>query len=139
MKKYFVKTLQLEDKKKFFLCSKELQVGDLVWDEVYDRKDIVIEHLSLGLVSFRSYSEAMQPHFPITQKEKLTKIIGPISPKAIWIKEDDSFEEEEIEFIILSGEVENLILRNHEELKSLVGRSLTNFHVRLKGPCGHFH
>ena len=47
------------------------------------------------------------------------KVVGPISPQALWVKEGDEFGEEELEFDVRSDDQSRPI--------------------KIKGPCGHFH
>jgi len=64
-------------KVKLFLCSRDIQVGDKVLDEEFC--DWIVEENDLKNLSL------------------LTKVIGEISKDAIWVKEGDEFNEDEIE------------------------------------------
>jgi len=69
---------------KLFLCSRDIQVGDKVYataDDFYRTYD--------------GYSDLCTDEI---------KIIGEISPQAIWVKEGDEFEEDEIKRNIIAKE-----------------------------------
>lgn len=114
MKKCFVKTRvkidinghaiiipvdeEMIDVECFCLCMKNLthtdiQVGDKVWNGA-DEYGIVIENASeekyLG-IKYDILTTEVEEDF-----ENIIKIIGPISSKAIWIKEGDEFDEDEV-------------------------------------------
>lgn len=70
-------------KVKLFLCSRDIQVGD----------GIKLEPL------------VSEPDYPINTEEEAAhwrnvkeafKVIGEISPKAVWVKQGDEFEEDEV-------------------------------------------
>lgn len=70
-------------KVKLFLCSRDIQVGD----EYYNSMGYKVDHTW--------DEEAIQDSkdFP----DDIFKVIGEISPDAIWVKEGDEFDEDELE------------------------------------------
>jgi len=86
MKKYFTKYLLkegLDDKGPYnlFLCSRDIQAGDEVQSKL-GTLDGKVEH------KFQ-LEEALK-------EDVWFKVIGEISPEAIWVKEGDEFDEDEI-------------------------------------------
>lgn len=77
---------------KLFLCSRDIQVGDVVH---YPGFDLPFK------VCNKESDEDIQWGFLKDVKEKHFKIIGEISPEAIWVKEGDEFDEDDfsIEFL----------------------------------------
>ena len=84
MKKYFAKYITVEENIiKLFLCSKDIQIGD----QFYWR-----DQLSNNLWT-KEYAQDKKNH---EEFDSVTfKIVGEISPKAIWIKEGDEFDDYE--------------------------------------------
>lgn len=70
-------------KVKLFLCSRDIQVGDKVYHDymkhILGGKSEVVDDEDL---------EFLKTH-------DAHKVIGPISPQAVWVKEGDEFDEED--------------------------------------------
>lgn len=103
---------------KMFLCSRDIQIGDSAWHE---------KHLELGVREITNiwkdiskYPNTVGWSLSGVLKEHLFKVIGEISSEAIWVKEGDEFEENEIE-------------------KDDYYTSTKIWIYKIKGPCGHFH
>jgi hypothetical protein len=80
-------------KAKLFLCSRDIQVGDRVWnqDSGYGEvKEIDIEGETLG-VKYDLQDYEVEEDF-----KYIVKVIGEISPEAKWVKEGDEFDEGEV-------------------------------------------
>jgi len=88
-------------KLKLFLCSRDIQVGDITYVNIYedflgktDNKTIKIEnspsHLPDGLMCYSEdgYYEYLKD---------CIKVIGEISPDAVWVTEGMEFDEDEIQ------------------------------------------
>lgn len=69
---------------KLFLCSKDIQVGDKVNDI-----DVPVDSINNGFI----YFGALSIRVPV---EKASKVIGEISPEAVWVKEGMEFDEEDV-------------------------------------------
>jgi hypothetical protein len=83
--KTYVDFLETELKiAKLFLCSKDIQVGDKVMSDFIRWKIVKNLHEALNKNQI-SLQEAKAKNF--------FKVIGEISPKAIWIKEGDEFDD----------------------------------------------
>lgn len=87
-------------KTKLFLCSRDIQVGD----KVTNNQDAIIP-----------WNEDMQILFEtgVLLKDGLFKIVGEISPEAVWVKEGD-------EFISEGVNCEVFPLHNHKEDGSIL-------------------
>ena len=104
MKKYFAKYLPAEGGSliikniggkeeriigKLFLCSRDIQVGDKMWSSISG--------------SLKEYTRTLQMDFDIAPPSYTGdpdlgsfKVIAPISPQALWVKEGDEFDEDEL-------------------------------------------
>lgn len=112
-------------KVKLFLCSNDIQVGDKFRLISNQSKEFEASKVEIG--SGESY---FPKEMLIYHKEDQVqywfhlnacfKVIGEISPEAIWVKEGDKFDSSEISFMWDTGE-------NSQGW------------FRIKGPCGHFH
>lgn len=133
-------------KVKLFLCSRDIQVGDTVWN---GRK---------GLLVFEDESEG-RPEGNWMHLSAITihdfKSIGEISPDATWVKEGDEFSKEEI--IIVLGRTYECLCEEPGVYRTAAqgtcehmvddhrGGDFCNRKtdyvkcVKIKGPCGHFH
>lgn len=98
-------------KAKLFLCSRDIQVGDLVFALNEEEAGNVVDLKDLCY----------------WQSKKSYKIIGEISPEATWVKEGDEFEGEGIDFVSTISDKE---YRN---------KTANNIYFKILGPCGHFH
>jgi hypothetical protein len=92
MKKYFAKYLPVEGeikKVKLFLCSRNIEVGDKYY---YNGTETDICDSEIRLEQIKEQEEK--------HGQKRFKVIGEISPEAIWVKEEDGFDEDDILFIL---------------------------------------
>ncbi len=84
---------------KLFLCSKDIQVGDKVyWSDpegLTSQFNTVIE--STEDIIFMSEPESSEIE---AMPQEVIKIIGEISPQAIWVKEGDEFDESNLLWLI---------------------------------------
>lgn len=136
MKKYFAKDLPVEGEiregnhfdsvngelpgslhTRLFLCSRDIQVGDRCYPSTEAAlKDYDIEVLELNINELKSRSAF--------------KKIGEISPGAIWVKEGDEFDEEEVRWG--SKDSSSFIMP--------IERTKSKFDfIKILGPCKHFH
>lgn len=106
---YFVNN-ENHKKVKLFLCSRDIQVGDIVKTRYYE-----------GLKDFHCGNEGARQ---AAINNGSFKIIGEISPDALrYVKEGDEFDEGE-----WKDEEDKFDRKNYNDLYKLI-----------KGPCGHFH
>lgn len=70
-----------------FFCSRDVQVGDMVRSDSYD-SDISIEY-RLNAGNLKACSLLGIQH-------TLFKVLGPVSPKATWVKEGDEYIAEDL-------------------------------------------
>jgi len=142
---------------KLFLCSKDIQIGD-VFKFIASSSD--------GRILERKFSEELIDH---SDKENWFKVIGEISPDVTWVKEGAEFSEDEvIPFWRISIETWSsahksnnvmdlgserypeyftegrikTILQYYCDENYISARTLEKPFVayyELKGPCGHFH
>jgi hypothetical protein len=103
---------------KMMLISRDIKIGDEVWNPVMNRKETVIKDASL----FGS-SETITDLMEVEQCNSF-KVIGEISSQATWIVEGDEFELKH--FNPLSG-------------ADIEHKRSTKQIIRIKGPCGHYH
>lgn len=77
---------------KLFLCSRDIQVGDNVtfFDEVNKRDELVVESLHEGGGVLKKPTVTV-----VAPNSQIFKVMGLISPQALWVKEGDEFEEED--------------------------------------------
>lgn len=111
---------------KLFLCSRDIQVGDNVYNTAQE-------------TYFKANQELVDmlndPNVEITTN---IKVIGEISPEATWVKEGDEFDDEDINIWAWDGEdewnfsIEEWLLEEQEH-------SYEDSKIEIKGPCGHFH
>lgn len=87
--RYFAKLL----KNKMFLCSRDIQIGDkdIHTGIMQDYGEEIVKE-----VKFQHQLDFMHCVSEVNETE-LFKIIGEISPGAIWVKEGDEFDEREVE------------------------------------------
>lgn len=102
---------------KLFLCSRDVQVGDKVYEILSDK--------SIG-DEFEWTSEIAK----YNDSEPCFKVIGEISTDATWVKEGDEFDEEKLRYIY-TPEIKPSMC----EVDAIPEREI----VYIKGPCGHFH
>lgn len=109
-------------KYKLFLCSRDIQVGDRVYN-IVSHTTFVVEKIddSTGEVYYLAH-EVLSP------ARNTIKVLGEISPEATWVKEGDEFEESEVKpSYAYKGRTENNLL-----VKEVI-------FYRILGPCDHFH
>ncbi len=114
------------------LCSRDIQVGD----EIYNNG---------GKLEFPVQSEREKEVF--TRNGSFFKVIGEISPNAIWVKEGDEFEESEIGYWFsgMSNATPLSELSNNDKSQESKKLAIERFQnkfkpVYLKCPtCNHFH
>ncbi len=117
---------------KAFICSRDIQVGDKIY-VYYDSKSHRWNNGFYFVTSVKDRIEAYKEGTPkdnisSIHKDNPIKIVGEISPDAIWVKEGDEFNEDELE---KTDEFSGLY---HSVYK---GERLQRY--KIKGPCGHFH
>lgn len=106
---------------KLFLCSRDIQVGDKVINQLGE--EFVIKDGG-DLVS--------------AKLNKCYKVIGEISPEATWVKEGDEFDE--YRWIWEPGEdMETEYLTEEEKQKGRYEIKTWANQIAVKGPCGHWH
>lgn len=87
-------------KVKLFLCSRDIQVGD----EFTTNQGLGYKEFKTGKVERiegkKIWMEGESVYYdldPLIEVENWFKVIGEISPEAIWVKEGDEFESDQIE------------------------------------------
>jgi len=134
MSNYIAKASTSE--KKFYLYSREINIKDKV---------ILESHPNFGekiVVDIEDDEVACLDDGSKTHCHNLIKEIGKISEGATWVKDNDEFIEENIEWICDSGDEQHIsiwalrhIAKNDgEEFKFPNGGCYA-----IKGCCGHFH
>lgn len=133
---------------KLFLCSRDLKIGDKI-DCSYSLEDGA---------SFRKIGEVIPDEYPnvaftlktvdnfyesgfgkeFIPKEYAFKVIGEISPEAIWVTENMEFSEEDLQVVYKDWRYSQ-----RGSYIPFVVPLPTHHHpwwrVAIKGPCGHFH
>lgn len=84
-------------KVQLFLCSRDTQVGDEICVRYRDGNEIKI-HGQLIYDGELPRGEWVK-HISMVDKRYDFKVIGSISPQAIWVKEGDEFEDNDLEFV----------------------------------------
>jgi hypothetical protein len=114
---------------KLMLTSSDIQVGDKVYAN-YSTEDnsIIINNkteLTLALMS----------------TPKPYKVIGEISEQAIWVKEGDDFNEEDIKSSYKDSSGATIHEQWYSKMKKYDKSRAKCFTVlyKIKGPCGHCH
>jgi hypothetical protein len=125
-----------------FLCSRDIQVGDSIECYIpvgeppyYTDKGLVTEYKPED--DTITYVVDNDPNHQLINvgRDFCYKVIGPISPQALWVKEGMEFDEDEIyRFGYLRGKEEKWSL----DIIQWDGWVDAPF-VKIKGPCGHFH
>ena len=172
MKKYFAKYLPVEGEIKegdhfdsvngelpgslhtrLFLCSRDIQVGDMAKDLNQPLTDFYVDEKNLELI--KKGNDDFYEHM------NLYKVIGEISSEATWVKEGDEFDKEETKPVFKPKDVPksqwkeySVVGKNHISGQEKVVYPLSHtFGIRtwdipvnplthiyqIKGPCGHFH
>lgn len=92
-------------KVKLFLCSRDIEVGDILWSDT---------------MGGGHYSSEFEP------PKDAVKVIGEISPYAVWLKEGDEFEEDEVKM--------------YDSLPEPIIGGIVRKMVQIKcSQCKHFH
>lgn len=130
-----------------FLCSRDIQIGDKVkwFDNTNDPEDIVLDESKY----------AWWTDHGVDNKDRFFKVIGEISPGAVWIKEGDEFEEDAIRILestllwsqekidSCSSTTYNVTRSNYRRfISSLEGRfeDYKETFIKIKCPvCGNLH
>lgn len=143
MKKYFAKLLStggeiIEEKNgfasktptklKLFLCSSDIQIGDKV------KYKNIMPSIELLVVEGQP-KDIFETTLGEVEDRGGFKVIGEISPEALWVKEGDRFSEEEISDVSLYwcpkyGYSYEMYWEEENECRKFKS---------IKGPCGHFH
>lgn len=109
-------------KVKLFLCSRDIQVGDKVWDIAFNKFVDVEKPTHTKGLFFINDCILIDENNLEYMYERYLKVIGEVSPAAIWIKEGMEFDEDQIHECFVHGNGDPMIRQ-----------------IQLKGPCGHFH
>lgn len=142
MKKYFAKYLPVEREKvklptfnpehpnqyselpvkKLFLCSRDIE-----WNENAKYWHLKNQHFLTGILGIGEDSKEVHHDKGWSKSEEVIMALGEISPDAIWVKEGDEFDEDEVK--------ESYIITNDKRSSSY------NLHwYRIKCPtCKTFH
>ena len=116
-------------KVKLFLCSRDIAVGDKVYEELADG----------------TYGEEFEWTEEINKYNStdcVFKVIGEISPEATWVKEGDEFDEDELGIKEIDINNEDIWTEwdfQDKGWEENLKKGLVSILVQIKGPCGHFH
>jgi hypothetical protein len=89
---------------KLFLCSTDIQVGDKARSIMKLEEDFEISSIEIGsgenhypaeMIVWNKLDQQTSLWRPLTN---VFKVVGPISPQALWVKEGDEFDEDEVAF-----------------------------------------
>ena len=117
---------------KLFLCSRDIQIGD--WITNINRQETHVDEELLSTINKGLLPEDF-------------KVIGEISPEAIWVKEGDEFDEDDVRFMIagytvFSGDdIERNSCSETEWIKTKLEKFGTiSKYIEIKCPtCKMFH
>lgn len=92
--------LALYKKVKLYICSRDIEAGDTIWNDAVDMKCGTAVLIKNG-ICYYSYLHAddnseQEDDLPIDQ---LYKLIAEISKAAIWVSEGDEFTDDDIQWI----------------------------------------
>lgn len=127
---------------KLFLCSRDIQVGDKARSIVKPEEEFEVSHVQMG--SGKNYFPAEMLVWnkldnQVSLWRTLTntfKVIGPISPQAVWVKEGDEFEGDDIYRYGYSYGREERWTETSDQWDGWVSADS----VKIKCPvCGTFH
>lgn len=119
-------------KVKLFLCSRDIQVVDKVF--------CLDVHYNNPLHPPEKYIDPWRIRGEGDTCKACIKVIGEISPEAVWVKEGDEFDEDQVEFWIDDGEQMGPYNMNNNEDKKNWNSFDPEFQlIKIKGPCGHVH
>lgn len=125
---------------KLFLCSRDIQVGDKAFWHGHLKwysEDALAELLSIDRTRLQTLGKNKLWEQEQTRDE-LIKVIGEISPEAIWVKEGD-------EFVAEGDGIEVFPIHTHDKVTEEIiyvdeyGDKVDIPIYKVKGPCGHFH
>ncbi len=124
--KYFAKTID----GKLFLCSRDIQVGDKVFEILSDETIGEEFEWTLGIDKYNSQ-----------YKEDCFKVIGEISPNAAWVKEEDEFEDYQLwcKNIPFWGNNYVMIQPHAWNEPRPTYKGWSDEIIKIKGPCGYYH
>lgn len=142
---------------KLFLCSHDIKPGDrfrlpddymLLADGMYG-PDVTCSSISEHAFHFMEPAMGGHVHSGVLRDNDTFKVIEEISHDALWVKQGDIFNEEDVRFIVTLGNAwdsdEDIIQKTEEEwLKIKLKKKIDNDTVisksiQIKGPCCHFH
>lgn len=141
-KKYFTRHLPIRGgEENLFLCTRDIQPGMRVvclLSTHYGKEfDVQMElgQLKIEVEPGRWEWNPKQEPYPFVFK------IGKVSSEAKWVKEGDEFDEVEIELVMSSGyrfvKTGQCMGGEVEGYSESVPKHIV--HIKIKGPCGHFH
>lgn len=110
----------IHKKFKFFLCSRDIRVGDKVKFQLVPNKTPWVDGEVIWQEADTTEIKLDTETTVITTPDHFCfKVMGEISPKATWVKEGDEFDEYKEDITLFKGGSKKLI--------------------QVKGSCGHFH
>jgi hypothetical protein len=114
-------------KVKLFLCSEDIQIGDMVKDINYPSQiPFLMDGLYLKILKEKGI------------KDNFYRVVGEISPEATWVKDGDEFDEcKVVHYFELNGIWKYVGVRDAEIMRKK-GETVKEI-CKIKGPCGHFH
>ena len=114
---------------KLFLCSHDIDFGDeIVWSGIEKNNEFV-------------FGDKWKYEFPVPLHKDWVKVIGEISKEAVWVKEGDEFNQEEIRYYF----IDYMFHRDWSEISKahydgLKDPSVWNIGIKIKSAhCKHFH
>lgn len=121
-----------KQKVKLFLCSRNIQVGDIIkWASPLEKSGYATSIPIPNESELRLAKSNMQEY-------RYFKVIGEISLSATWIKEGDKFAEDEMQHNhICYDSPGNMGCCFHCSRSK--GCDSEDYNYLIKGPCGHFH
>ena len=129
-------------KVKLFLCSRDISIGDKVRrpSGFSERPDLEFTVNSIGERDGKKlYKEGDENYHTKGTEENTYKVIGEISPDAIWVTEGMEFDDDELlkTIIYKCREPENNIPLHVEPLEGCI---VNNTFIKIKCPtCKQFH
>jgi hypothetical protein len=106
-------------KVKLCLCSRDIQVGDVVKDSLDTSLEGIVKNITGDKLSVEIDGEIV-----FVKTNEVLKVIGEISSEASWVLKGDEFDRPDWEY--------------ESALQDDVNLQEDDF-IRIKGPCGHFH
>jgi len=127
---------------KYILVEGEIKEGESVIDEHKTLHKVA--HIGQGYIYNTDMAALYNPKkvkLFLCSRDNPEQVLGEVSDKAVWVKEGDEFDENEIE---LWG---HTITPNTRQAIRTVGfdkykeymKEFQKLIVKIKGPCGHFH